>query len=465
MLTARVLLCALLGSLVLPGSVRAQFAASPESLRVTVAQGAELEQVLTLTNTGGEVLSYCLSFERPLEGEAGDRRLSADALGGACGPYGEALALVDTSAITDLSWDPYSLAMTPGGRLFAAEASGFRVQTYELTPELEIVRDFEHPRVSDINNAVTEGVAYVPETGRLWWMNRENESFFAVARVLLLEGDLDGIPTGRRIELPVAESAPAPYETGFPQGLGYAEGRFYWIDFAGDDVWAADTTGQLIDGYPVRPAAYPGAKLAFGLNALAPTTPSSEPARIELYLNPPGPTPPRHLGVIGALGEDTAPGAEPLETPLVEPLPGTEAGDIGGEPVRSTLDPNGVVYYPWSEFQNTGVVAVRAHPLPPAWLVVERWQGALAAGEETEVALTFRPGQRPVGEYRAALQVFEAGGDVVEVPLVLEVTEGTSSAEDGAAPGEASLVVYPNPAARAATVALTLPEAGEATVA
>ncbi|MEM8602178.1 MAG: hypothetical protein AAGF99_19860, partial [Bacteroidota bacterium] len=464
MLKTRALLCALLGGLALPGSVlvgsaRAQVTASPESLRVTVAQGEELERMLALGNAGSEPVEFCLSFARPLEGAAGDRRLSSEALGAACGAYGEVLALVDESAITDLSWDPDGLAMTPDGRLFVAESSGFRVQTYELTPGLEVVRDFEHPLVEELSDAVTVGVAYVPETGRLWWLNLESGGP-GVDRALLLEGDLDGIPTGRHIELPVADSAPPPTETGVPKGLGYAGGRFYWTDSANDDLWAADTTGALIDGYPVRLDAYPGANLA-GLDALG----SGPDLRLETRATLPGSTERQRFLVAGTRGEDTAPEAEPLETVLAVSNPSAAPGVPGGEPLRSRLDPNGVIYHPWGTFDDAGVVAVRAHPLPPAWLVVERWQGTLAAGEETEVALTFRPGQRPAGEYRAALQVFEASGDVVEVPLALEVTEGTSSAEDGAAPGEASLVVYPNPAARAATVALTLPEAGEATVA
>ena len=62
--------------------------------------------------------------------------------------------------------------------------------------------------------------------------------------------------------------------------------------------------------------------------------------------------------------------------------PSAAPGVPGGEPRRSRLDPNGVIYHPWGTFDDAGVVAVRAHPLPPAWLVVERWQGTLAAGEE-----------------------------------------------------------------------------------
>ncbi len=461
----RVVLGAALGLVLSVAPVRGQLAAEPEALSVAVAQGEEAAQTLTLSNTGSEALGFCLNFDRPLEREAGTARLSAKALGTACGAYGEVLALVDESAVApQLSWDPYGLAMTPDGRLFVSE---YRVRqlTYELTPELAVVRSFEHPVVEELtSSASTTGVAYDAGAETLWWLNVEDEGF-DVFRALLLEGDLDGAATGRRIELPVADAAPAPGTTGRPGGLAFdaATGRFFFTDRANDDLWAVDTLGVALGGYPVRLDAYPGATLARGLDALPGRTPDggADDLRVELYVNPPGPFPPRHLGVVGARGEDTAPGAEPLETPLLEPLPGTADGDIAGEPLRSRLDPNGVLYYPWSEFGDAGVVAVRPHPLPPSWLVVSAWDGTLAPGEEVEIALRFRPGQRPVGTYTATLQAFEADGSVVEVPLVMEVTAGTD-AEDEAGRAEARLDVYPNPAADAATVVLTLPSAASA---
>ena len=76
--------------------------------------------------------------------------------------------------------------------------------------------------------------------------------------------------------------------------------------------------------------------------------------------------------------------------------------------MRSVLDPNGVLYYPYSGFQESGVVAVRPHPLPPSWLVVEAWDGTLTPGESHEIELTFRPEQRSVGNYTTTLQAFEA---------------------------------------------------------
>ncbi len=450
-LLAGVLLGCVLGS----APVCGQLTAEPQSVSVGVAQGEAVTQRLTLRNGGSAALGFCLSFARPLEREPGVARLSAEALGSACGAYGEVLALVGEGDIPLSFWDPYGLAMTPEGRLFAAEAADFPGLTHELTASLGYVRSFTHPRVEELtNDATTTGVAYDGERGTLWWLNVEDEGF-TVERALLLEGDLDGRETGRRIELPVAQTAPPPGVTGAPGGLAYdPRQQFFFTDAANDDLWAVDTLGVAVDGYPVRLEAYPEATLARGLDALPDDAP--EGVRVELYVNPPGPTPPRHLGVVGRFGEDTAPGAAPLETPLIEPLPGTEDGDIAGEPLRSRLDPNGVLYYPWSEFGDAGVVAVRPHPLPPSWLVVEAWDGTLAPGEEVEIDLTFRPGPRAAGVYEAVLQAFEADGTVVEVPLTLEVTP-TTAAEDEVVSDEASLLVYPNPSAGRGTVTVVVP--------
>src|SRR5690606_26304234 len=101
----------------------------------------------------------------------------------------------------------------------------------------------------------------------------------------------------------------------------------------------------------VVPEAYPGRALGFGLDA-DPGDPDdaegaegTESLRFEVATNTPGLPGLRQVVVVGGLGEDTAPGTEPLETPLLIPLSGTKDGKMVGEPVRSTLDPNGVLYY------------------------------------------------------------------------------------------------------------------------
>ncbi len=420
---------------------------------MSVAQGEAVAQRLTLRNGGSEALGFCLSFARPLERVGEVTQLSATALGSACGPYGEVLALVGESDISVSFWDPDGLAMTPDGRLFASERYGIPSQTYELTPSLEYVRSFVHPLVAEVTSgAVTLGVAYNADTETLWWLNSEG-SGFTVERALLVEGDLDGEPTGRRIELPLAQTAPPPYVTGRPVGLAYdaTTGHFFYVDFANDDIWAVDTLGHVIDGYPVQLEAYPEADLG-RLDAYS----GSDSLRIELVVSPEGPAPRRpRLAVVDRLGGDLGAGTT-LETPLIEPLPGTEDGDIAGEPLRSRLDPNGVLYYPWSEFGDAGIVAVRPHPLPPSWLVVSAWDGTLAPGQSVEIDLTFRPGTRAVGSYEAVLQAFEADGTVVEVPLTMEVTP-TTAAENEVVSDEASLLVYPNPSAGRGTVTVVVP--------
>ena len=465
------------GALLVSAPALAQLVAQPQSVSVTVPQHEAVTGTVTVTNTGSEAVSFCLSFERPLESAADGLRLAKGTLGGAepCGAYGAVLALINRDGV-GASWDPHGLTTTPDGRLFTAESAGGR--TYELTPELAFVRVFEHPEVAEFEPfPATLGVAYDPggpaEDGTLWWLNVEAQGF-NFYRALLLEGDLDGVATGRQVEVPVAETAPDPYTTGRPVGLAFdpVAHHFFYTDIANETVWAVDTLGAALPGYPVQPAAYPGSSLFFGLEALpagligtAPEGAEGEGLRLELYINPPGTAPPKHLGVIGRRGEDTAPGgAEPLETPLPEPLPGTGGGHFSGEPVRSVLDPNGVLYYPYAGFDVSGVAAVRP-PLPPSWLVVEAWRGTLAPDASTTIDLTFRAGARPLGNYTAVLQAFEAeSAAAVEVPLSLTVTEGTSAEGGPEASDGPGLSAWPNPFARRATVALSLVEASEVSV-
>ncbi|MEP0548483.1 MAG: T9SS type A sorting domain-containing protein [Rhodothermales bacterium] len=436
---------------------RAQLAVEPSSLAVTVPQGETETRTMTLTNSGSEALAFCLSFDRPLQRTAGISRLSEGAFGSACGTYGEVLFLVDRDDLPGCCADPYGLTITSDGRLFAAEGNGGR--TIELDAALNFVRVFDHPVVAEFEPfPATRGVTFNADIRTLWWLNIE-ASGFDVYRALLLEGDLDGVPTGQRIELPIRAPNVPPDERRLPVGIAYdaTRGLFYYTDIRSETIWAVDTLGHVAPGYPIQPDAYPGATLAFGLDSHpSETGTDSLSTRLELYVRPPGAS--RRVAAIDPYGGDLGAGTS-LETPLPFQDPNAETGLSSGEPVRSRVDPNGVLYYPWSSFENSGVLAIRPHPLPPSWLVVEAWDGALAPGESRTLELTFRPGQRSVGDNTAALQAFTAEtGEAVEVPLTLTVTQGTDAESgDGALPETATLNVYPNPSANAAIVALTLP--------
>jgi hypothetical protein len=160
---------------------------------------------------------------------------------------------------------------------------------------------------------------------------------------------------------------------------------------------------------------------------------------------------------------------EELETPVPPLLFEGNGAGVRANPLRSRVDPNGVMYFSFVNFEAEGVVGVRPHPLPPSWLVVDSdagpeaaWDGTLAPGESREVTLTFRAGTRAVGDYTSALQALDAAtGEAVEVPLVLTVTQGTDAEDETAAPEPSSLSVYPNPTSASAIVALTLETASD----
>ena len=115
----RVMAGALLGLVLGNAPAWAQVAVEPQALSVTVPQYATETRIVTLTNIGGEVLSFCVSFERPLQRSASALRLAENAAGDEepCGPYGEVLYHYDEEDLendTDKGgWGPYTITMTP----------------------------------------------------------------------------------------------------------------------------------------------------------------------------------------------------------------------------------------------------------------------------------------------------------------------------------------------------------------
>jgi hypothetical protein len=472
--------------------VLAQLNVVPEALSVAVAQHETVERTVVLTNTRNEPLAFCLSFDRPLQRSPqhmnGSARLTnaAGALAGApCGDYGEVLARLDEGNL-GFGWSPYSIEMTPDGHLLLPQ-TGAPHETYELTPSLEYVGAFQNPFVAMLTPfAATLGIAYDPTgaggDGTLWWLNTEPRSINGqntIYRALLLEGDLDGEPTGRQIELQEPAMPAEDFNVG---GLSYdlATDRFYFSGFSGGDpegwrAWASDRDGNVPAPYPVLPEPYPGSFMIAlsahgGAKGGPGGTPGAEGIRFEYGVLAPGSVNFDRVVVTDRFGHDEG---QALETPVPPEL--FEAGGAGirGNPLRSRLDPNGVMYMTFTNFDDSGVVAVRPHPLPPSWLVVDSeagpeaaWDGMLAPGESREAVLTFQAGAHEVGTYTSSLQAFETvSGEAIEVPLTLEVTPGTVAEEEPAKPlGSTQLSVYPNPASSDAVVSLVLPEAADVQV-
>jgi len=430
--------------------LRAQVTVGPDSIRAVVPQGQETTVWLSMTNAGAVGIPYCLDFEGPPQQASEYRRVVA------CGPPGEVLETFDGSDLGDF-WIPYGITMTPEGRIFLAEDVGSR-HTFEFTPDLTYVRDFRHPVVVELSmNQETDGVTYNEDTDTLWWTNVER-SGATVLRVLLLEGTLDGVPTGRRIEIPVPPPS-TPGAAGYPTGATYdaSRKRYYYVDGRRNEVWAVDTLGVVVPGYPVRLDRYPTAFLGQGVD----THPSEGgPAGVRLEV------------IVGLVLDnqydrvvvtDTAGANLEMETPLGA-LVSTQGGPIGTS-VRSRLDPNRIMYVPYFQDMNNGVAAIRPVPLSPTWLSLTDWSGTIPAGGSVQVPLTFRAGQRAPGEYRTTLVVEDTAGTVLAwVPLTMVVTPDTP-AEPGPGHAGASLTVAPNPAREAATVTLTVPAPAHARVA
>lgn len=474
-LAAGVLLGFVLGS----APVRAQIVVEPQSLTISVSQHETETQNVTLTNTSTESLAFCLSFGRPLQREGGKRRLAnrASGISEPCGEYGEILYRYDDEDF-GAAWSLYSIAMTSGGRLFVAEQGGALSRTFEFTSELHLLRFFDYPYVAElVPFAATAGVTFDPGNETLWWLNieREGGQGGVTRRVLLLEGDLNGEETGRRFEVLAGEM---PMDEFRVLGLSYgpATDLFYFIGILGNPdnpenwaLWAVDREGEIAEDYPLQPEPYPNAWLN-APDVHGGTTGGSEGLRVEVGVFPTDAVNYDRIIVVDRWGNNQ--GTE-LETPVPTELFEAYGAGIQANPLRSRVDPNGMMYMTFTNFEHTGIVGVRPHPLPPSWLVVDSdagpeaaWDGTLAPGESRELVLTFRAGAREVGDYTASLQAFEAAtGAAIEVPLTLTVTPGVDTEDEAAPEGASRLVVYPNPARGSATVALSLAEASEVRVA
>jgi hypothetical protein len=422
----------------------AQVVVAPDSLRVVMLQGQEATTTLILHNAGGAV-PYCLDFSTPMQ------RRGVSSLGG-CGIPGELLGWADESSI-GFSWDPYAVTMTPDGRVFVAEFVGSR-RTYELTPSLLYVTRFQSPTVAELAIPFTVGITYNEDTGTLWWTNAEVDGH-DVLRILLLEGTLEGVATGRRIEVPVPPTGPPPFNTGHPVGAAYdpATKRYYYLDAVREELWAIDTLGAIPIGYPRRLDAYPSAYLGNGVDAFGGVAGGPEGVRLEIP-----------VGLFLDLDYDRVVVTDTLGTNLATE---TSLGAIWaegwypmGSTARSRLDPNGMMYATFSgggPGEPDGVAAIRPVPLAPTWLVVTDWSGTIPAGGTSQITLTFRAGQREPGEYRSTLVVEDtAGVEMASVPLTLVVEPATPANEPGAGEAGVSIAVAPNPLDDAGAVTVTL---------
>ena len=263
---------------------------------------------------------------------------------------------------------------------------------------------------------------------------------------------------------------PPPDDDIAPSGASYdpATRLYYYVDGFSNTLWAVDSTGAVAEGYPVEQTVYPGAFVrrpdAHGGMRADGSAGEAEAVRLEFGILPPGGPPLTGVDLVAVTdrwGHDVG-----AETPLLDMLGGPAS--LNGELLRGAgSTPTACSTSSSATSGNTGVKAVRPHPLPPSWLALSQWDGTLAPGQSTEIALTFSAGTRSVGNtYEAALQVFEAAtGAATEVPLSFEVVPVTDAEDEAAPPAGPALSVFPNPTRGAATSVLALPAAADARLA
>ena len=455
---------------------QAQVVASPEALAVTVAPGGTAEVALTLENGSSGALALVVA---PQPDEAGE------------GTPGETLF----TRASDGNGTSSDFAMTPDGRLFVAEQGSSIRETWEYTPDLTLMRSFEHPRLDFFS--YTPGVAWMPPEhtpdpaafpdGTLWWLDvltDNDDEVVYLTHAILVEGDLDGTPTGRQVEVPVGPAAP-PWTSGLPSGLSYdpdaeggagdGTGLFYYVDVINNDVWAIGLDGTVAEGYPVPQTDYdtdePFVMLGRTVDALR-VEDESDTGDAGVYFETPVGVEPEDRMMRVALADRAGRSLGP-ETPLGALVPPDGFGDVLAVfgALRSRADPS-VMYLTVltgvAGTVNKWLYAVRAVPLPPRWLRAEPVFVDLAGGDGETVAVRLDAAGLAEGVYTARLLVQRRDGSgeaLAEVPVTLTVSRSTD-AEDGAEAVEATrLSVYPNPSRCASTVTLVLAEAADVAVA
>ena len=460
------LLSMLLGS----ASASAQVTVAPATVEASVPAGQQAEVTLTVTNAGGDSLAFALSLA-PTP--------SAD------DPPGEPGEVLFTSEQT--ASVPDGITMTPGGKVFVERGAGGVRETLEFTAGLEFGREFDHPTFPTLDS-FTAGVTYSPDAGTLWWLDVINDctgSMCTVEQALLLEGDLDGEATGRTLAVPWVEDADCG-RSAPPLRPAYADDadRFFWLDIGNHSIGAMDTTGAVIDGYPVPLSDYAGVPqpenpegclVVSGLDAHALSNEAGVAGESVLeavtgypFVHPRN----RQYTVVVLDRQGRNRGAE---TPLFElPVPPGGFGDVRwvADVVRSRLDPS-VLYLTVSTGTfgpgDDWVYAVRAAPLPPVWLHASPILFSVEGASETDLTLTLDASDLAPGVYEGVASVRAGDGIgpvLVEVPVTLTVTEGTAS-EDGPATMEAFVLgaAYPNPTDGRVVVPVALSEAAEVRVA
>ncbi len=362
---------------------------------------------------------------------------------------------------------PYEMAMTSRGRLFVADDTGGH-RTREYTPDLGYLRSFEHPQANPGEYSRTLGLAWMPpehapegySEGTLWWMDVGIDCDgpnCTVLSTLLIEGDLDGSPTDRTVELATGPGTTGPpsLDRGVPLSLAYdAEDElFYYIDWVNEDLYALDVDGEIAGGYPIALVDYdPGDNEL--LQARLDASRSADGGRyLDYGVLLPGDEHYERVVVADRWGRSTG-----VETPLTR----LESPDGQGKVVRvmgvlrSRIDPSVMYLAIFTQGENGAIdwiVAIRAAPLPPRWLrasPVAPRSLEIAPGEADTLTVRLNAEGMAPGVYHGQVSLREGGPngeEAASVPVTLTVTEGTAT-EEGPGETSAALRVWPNPASR-----------------
>ncbi len=429
-----------------------QVTVSPATVEASVPAGQQGEVELAVTN-GGAAQVDLFTMPLPEEGMPKD--------------VGKGLFATEPGEVNS----PLGMVMTPDGRIFAADDSGHRTWEYSLDlVRLRLIE--EHPHTN--NASRTLGLAWMPpehappgyDEGTLWWMDVAIDCdgpHCTVESTLLLEGELDGTPTGRTVELvtgPGLVGPPLWYDRGVPLHLTYdaeaagGAGLFYYVDWINEDLYAISVDGEVAEKYPAALIDYdPNDENDLYQAGLDATRGAGGGRYLDVGVVLPGEDyRDARVAVTDRRGRATG-----VETPLTRIEPPDGYGHlirVMGV-LRSRLDPS-VMYLSVITGVGTDVskwiVAIRAAPLPPRWLrasPVAPLSLTLAPGEADTLTVRLDTEGMAPGVYQGQVSLREggpSGEEAASVPVTLTVTEGTA-VEPGAPQPDETLRVWPNPVA------------------
>jgi hypothetical protein len=333
---------------------------------------------------------------------------------------------------------PLGITMSSDGLIYVADLFAGLTEVFDV--DLTSQGTIPNPVIA---GGVTTGVAYNPGTETLWFMNVVQQQDGTVTQSALYEATLNGAATGTVVQVPNNGGAVVPTGVEFDP----ATNAFFYVDIAGDDIYALGLDGVVLDGYPVPQTGEDDGNglLGNGLDVLGGT--------LEVLTGTPNVDP----------GADRIVRTDLLGNTITTAISGlvTSTGDeFINDIVRSRVAPNEVIYVVGNA---TGTLfAVEADERDDLGNVaVSPDMGTVGGGEDVEITLTIDTADLEVGTYSGEVVIVtnDPSNPTITIPIELEVVNSVANETDAPVTEFTLRPTYPNPVSVTGTVRYGLPTA------